>query len=656
MRIKDNIIVRGDIPDFLVQRGVQVNNFQRNDYRCACPVHGGTNKSSFSCTKSKWYCHACGDGGTIVELFMRLEGCSYMEAIYHLAEMYDIDIESNEEFQKAKSYFDEVEHDIQQYERQQDKVIDYLTQKRNLSQKTIKTLRYGYDNGAIVIPIRNADGMLVAKARRFFNSEPKYKNDKNNDYYEKGETLYGFDIARRIMRKAKKIYLCEGYFDVAAALDQGLPAAGYTGNSLTQRHIQAIAKELTEYDKSFTVMLAADNDEEGQKKVPIMRDKFKQYGPSLNVRVVVMPEGIKDFSELHSNGLSIEGLLTEHIDLYCIKKVLSQCNDIETEYLCAVDFLKGVNNPLIRSEIAEYLAVRWKKDVKDILGIVNGKATDSILLKNLKDPLQAITEFKELITTGTIGCGLQPIDEVTNKFRKSEVVLISAYSSVGKTFFALNQALHTAFREKRNVIFFSMEMSAATLVLRLVAMFLRISEEEAEKRLRENEETAVKVSAGLNKRLYIVDENNLTIGDIRNYINIANTMVFDGQCDMIIVDYLQYMKGVGDFTVLEDTIKSFKSLAKELQIVPVVLCQLNRDGRVWEPVQLNQLKGSGAIESTGDWVFGMWREGLNPAYSMDEQDAKKDIINIGIIKHRRKCVKRDFEFRLDPTTTSFCSV
>lgn len=112
MRIKDNIIVRGDIPDFLVQRGIQVNNFQRNDYRCACPVHGGTNKSSFSCTKSKWYCHACGDGGTIVELFMRLEGCSYMEAIYHLAEMYDIDIESNEEFQKAKSYFDEVEHDI----------------------------------------------------------------------------------------------------------------------------------------------------------------------------------------------------------------------------------------------------------------------------------------------------------------------------------------------------------------------------------------------------------------------------------------------------------------------------------------------------------------------------------------------------------------
>ena len=104
------------------------------------------------------------------------------------------------------------------------------------------------------------------------------------------------------MRKQGKIYLCEGYFDVASADDQGLACAGYTGANITQAHVRMLAKELNEYDKKFTVMFAPDNDEEGQKRIEQIRDKFREWGPQLNVRVVKIPDGYKDFSDLHQAG------------------------------------------------------------------------------------------------------------------------------------------------------------------------------------------------------------------------------------------------------------------------------------------------------------------------------------------------------------------
>jgi replicative DNA helicase len=215
-------------------------------------------------------------------------------------------------------------------------------------------------------------------------------------------------------------------------------------------------------------------------------------------------------------------------------------------------------------------------------------------------------------------------------------------------------ALHAVFREKKNVIFFSMEMSGATLITRLIAMFMKRSEEEVKALLESGDEMAVKVEAALNKKLLIIDKNSLTIKDIRTYINVANTMVFDkGQTDMIIVDYLQYMPGTSEYTVMSETVRSFKPLAKELNIVPIVLSQLNREGRPWEKPNLAQMKGGGDIEATADWIIGMWRDGENPALSLEEQESKQDIINMAILKGRRRCGQRDFKYMFDAEETSY---
>lgn len=590
---------------------------------------------------------------------MILNNVSFIRALEELAEMYDIDYEKNDEYLKAKSYFEEQESLCESYKRKVELAKTYLIEKRGLSEETINAFGYGFneEHGSITIPIRNADGMYVAHAERNFrDGVPKYINDKNNDYYAKGDILYNFDRAKKRMHKQGKIYLCEGYFDVASADDQGLPCVGYTGATLTQNHIRLLAKELQEYDKKFTVMLAPDNDEAGQGRIEQLRDKFKQYGSNLNVRIVEIPDGYKDFSDLHVANMSIEDLPSEHIDVLCCMRSVDKCPDRETEYQFALDYLNTVSNPLIRTEIAEKLAKRWGKDAKDIIGIANGTRTETSLVNDFKSPIQCVSEFRDLMSNGSIGTGFFDLDQSIDKFLKTEVVIIAAYSSVGKTFAAIQIALHAAFREKKNVIFFSMEMSGATLITRLIAMFMRKKESEVRELLQSGDQLALTVQRALEKKLLIVDQNNLSIKDIRAYINVANTMVFNGSTDMIILDYLQYMPNTSQYEVMSETVRSFKPLAKELNIVPVILSQLNREGRPWEKPDLTQMKGGGDIEATADWVIGMWRDGENPTLSLEEQARLQDYVNLAILKGRRRYGQRDFQYRFDANETNFKSV
>lgn len=655
MRLKDSIILRGDIPDYLTQHGVRVHSAGKG-YRCRCPIHNGESEDTFSCTSKKWYCFKECIGGSIVELHMALHNVTFTKALEELADMYDIDYEGNEEYQRAKSYFEEQYDLCESFKRHVDLAKTYLTEKRGLSEETIEAFGYGFneERGSITIPIRNADGMYVAHAERNFrDGVPKYVNDRNNEYYAKGDLLYNFDRARKLMHKQGRIYLCEGYFDVASADNQGLPCVGYTGATLTQNHIRLLAKELQEYDKKFTVMLAPDNDEAGQGRIEQLRDKFKQYGSNLNVRIVKIPDGYKDFSDLHVAGLNISDLPSEHIDVLCCIRGIEKCPDRETEYQFALDYLNTVANPLIRTEIAEKLAVRWGKDTKDIIGIANGTRTETSFVNDFKSPLQCVSEFRELMSNGSIGTGFPDLDESTSKLLKSEVVMVAAYSGVGKTFTAIQIALHAAFREKKNVIFFSMEMSAATLITRLIAMFMRKREDEVKELLMNGDNMALTVQRALNKKLLIVDKNNLTVDDIRTYINVANTMVFDTPTDMIILDYLQYMPGTSEYTVMSETVRSFKPLAKEMNVVPIILSQLNREGKPWEKPDLTQMKGGGDIEATADWIIGMWRDGENPSLSLEEQARLQDCVNIAILKGRRRYGQRDFCYRFDADETNF---
>ena len=94
MRIKDAIILHGDIPDYLTQHGVHVR-LAGKQYRCKCPLHDDARRNdAFSCNSKKWFCFEACEGGTIVELHMALHHVSYTTAIEQLADMYDIDLKN----------------------------------------------------------------------------------------------------------------------------------------------------------------------------------------------------------------------------------------------------------------------------------------------------------------------------------------------------------------------------------------------------------------------------------------------------------------------------------------------------------------------------------------------------------------------------------
>ena len=119
LKLEDSIILRSDIPEFLTQRGIELHS-TKNGYRCRCPIHNGESEDTFSCTSKKWYCFKECIGGTIIELYMALENVTYIRALADLANMYDIDLSNNEEYTRAKSYFEEKHSLIRGYQRNVD--------------------------------------------------------------------------------------------------------------------------------------------------------------------------------------------------------------------------------------------------------------------------------------------------------------------------------------------------------------------------------------------------------------------------------------------------------------------------------------------------------------------------------------------------------
>lgn len=233
-----------------------------------------------------------------------------------------------------------------------------------------------------------------------------------------------------------------------------------------------------------------------------------------------------------------------------------------------------------------------------------------------------------------IKTGYSYLDGLLGGFQQSDLIILAARPSVGKTALALDMARHIATREKKNVGFFSLEMSSMQLMDRILAMQvganlwdLRMGKlpDEAFERLADA--MGVLSESGL----FIDDTPGLHIMEMRTK---ARRMMLEHSLDMVIVDYLQLMQGrTRDNRVQEvSEISMFlKNLARELNIPVLALSQLSRavESRTNRIPQLSDLRESGSLEQDADIVMFIHREELyNP-----ETD-KKGIADLVISKHR----------------------
>lgn len=233
-----------------------------------------------------------------------------------------------------------------------------------------------------------------------------------------------------------------------------------------------------------------------------------------------------------------------------------------------------------------------------------------------------------------ISTGMKSLDNILGGFQKSDLVILAARPSVGKTALALDFGRHVGVHEKKKVGIFSLEMSNLQLMDRLLAMQVGIGLWDLRMgKLNDKAFSRLADAMGIlsESGIYIDDTPGLSVLEMRTK---ARKLKAEKGLDMVIVDYLQLMQGNTKESRVQEVseISRFlKNLARELDIPVIALSQLSRavEQRTDKIPQLSDLRESGSIEQDADVVLFIHREELyNP-----ETD-REGIADLVIAKHR----------------------
>jgi len=234
-----------------------------------------------------------------------------------------------------------------------------------------------------------------------------------------------------------------------------------------------------------------------------------------------------------------------------------------------------------------------------------------ILLKEAIKNLEELS-LKQRSVTG-IPTGFQELDRLTAGFQPSDLIIIAARPSMGKTALALNIAQHVAIKEKRTVAIFSLEMSREQLALRMLSSLAKIPSHKLRTGILSSNDWK-KVIRAANKLsdapVFVDDTPALSVLEIRAK---ARRLMSEKGLNLIIIDYLQLMRGRSKTESRQQEIseisRSLKSLAKELSVPVLALSQLSRavESRQDKRPQLSDLRESGAIEQDGDLILFIYR-------------------------------------------------
>ncbi len=235
-----------------------------------------------------------------------------------------------------------------------------------------------------------------------------------------------------------------------------------------------------------------------------------------------------------------------------------------------------------------------------------------------------------------IATGFIDLDYRTAGMQPSDLILIAARPSMGKTAFVLNIAQHIAFKLNQTVAIFSLEMSKEQLVNRLFSLESRVDSQHLRTgNLSDAEWEKLIESAGVigKSNLIIDDTPGISISELRSK---CRKYKLEHDLKIIIIDYLQLMSGSGRGSdsrqqEISDISRSLKALARELNVPVVALSQLSRavEQRPDHRPMLSDLRESGAIEQDADVVMFIYRDDY---YNKDTD--KKGIAEIIIAKQR----------------------
>ncbi|MFD2330716.1 replicative DNA helicase [Cohnella sp. GCM10020058] len=274
-----------------------------------------------------------------------------------------------------------------------------------------------------------------------------------------------------------------------------------------------------------------------------------------------------------------------------------------------------------------------------IMELSNRRAAHGFI--SIRDVLMDVFERVEFLfnhkggTTG-IPSGFIDLDKMTSGFQRNDLIIVAARPSVGKTAFALNIAQNVAVRAQETVAIFSLEMSAAQLVQRMICAESNVDAGRMRTGFLEGddwEKLSMAIGSLSEAQVYIDDTPGITVAELRAK---CRRLKKEKGLGMILIDYLQLIQGRGKAgenrqQEVSEISRTLKQIARELEVPVIALSQLSRgvEQRQDKRPMMSDLRESGSIEQDADIVAFLYRDDY---YNHDTE--KKNIIEIIIAKQR----------------------
>lgn len=254
--------------------------------------------------------------------------------------------------------------------------------------------------------------------------------------------------------------------------------------------------------------------------------------------------------------------------------------------------------------------------------IRNSYASIKDIVKKSIEAIERFQEHREMVTG--VPSQFTDLDKLTAGFQPSDLIILAARPSMGKTAFALNIARNAALGSGVPVGFFSLEMSREQLAMRLLCSEGRVDSHKIRTGFLSQQECAKLLSAAgvfMEAPIYIDDTPSISTLELRAK---ARRMKADRGLGLVVVDYLQLMRGKESSERREQEIsdisRSLKGLAKELNVPVIALSQLNRkvEERNNKRPLMSDLRESGAIEQDADVIAFIYRDEVYNPNSPDK--------------------------------------
>lgn len=381
---------------------------------------------------------------------------------------------------------------------------------------------------------------------------------------------------------------------------------------------------LKEHALIFEAMIDLFNADEPIDTVTLYQE-LKRRGTAEKVGGVVY---LSKLSQNISSAANVEYHAKIILEKSILRKLISTSHDIARE---AYDGTEDAFNILDSAErkIFEITEEHLKKSYQDMDQAVRD-ALEYIDALHSKD-------FKNI----AVPTGFMDMDDMLGGFQKSDLIIIAARPSMGKTAFALSLARNAAIDHKVPVVVFSLEMATVQLIIRLICAEGKIDAQRLRTGKFSSKEEGDKLRRAsaklMSAPIYIDDTPAQTILEIRAK---ARRLVSEKKVGMVVVDYLQLIQGPARAESREREIahisRSLKALAKELKIPVIALAQLNRavESRTDKRPQLSDLRESGSIEQDADVVMFIHRPERYAQQDSKEYEEAEGIAEIIIAKQR----------------------